>query len=118
MKLAALSLIVLSLSTVTLFASSTTILKPSEVSHASHDRDSTGRSYGHMRGTVRAHQVLDSYSWIVQGEDGRWYDPVNLPDSLKAEGTRITFSYKETASWGYTYAGGELIELTQVARAK
>ncbi len=118
MKLAALSLIVLSLSAVTLFASSTTILKPSEVSQASQQRDGNGRAYGHMRGTVRSHQVLDARSWIVQGEDGRWYDPVNLPDSLKSEGTRISFSYKETASWGYTYAGGELIELTQVARAR
>src|SRR5688572_6979287 len=111
MKFAALSITMLTLSAVTLFASTSNLL-------GSKDLSTKASSYGHMRGTIREHALLDSRSWLVQGEDGRWFDPINLPDSLKDEGTRISFSYKEAANWGYTYSGGELIELTQVSRIK
>lgn len=118
MKLAALSITMLTLGAATLFASTSSLLESKDLTSRQGNSSMRAAGYGHMRGTVRQHTVLDSRSWLVQGEDGRWYDPVNLPDSLKAEGTRINFSFKEASNWGYTYAGGELIELTQVGRAK
>jgi hypothetical protein len=115
MKFAALSITMLSLSAITLSASTVSLLDPKDAAAITQD---SVKTYGHMSGTIISVVSLDSEAWVIQGKDGRIYDPVNLPDSLRSAGTQINFSYKPASNWGYTYASGELIELTQVSRAR
>ena len=119
MQFAALSFIVLSLSTVTLFASTSNLINSKDLAANAAKQPTTDTSaYGHRTGVISSVPMLDSRTWVIHTPDGRCYDPTNLPDSMKVEGTRINFSYKTAADWGYIYACGEIIELTQVARAK
>jgi hypothetical protein len=120
MKLPALSLIVLSLSAVTLSASTSNLLNSQDLAANAAKQQSadTSSSYGHRTGVVSSVPMLDSRAWVIYTPDGRCYDPTNLPDSMKVEGMKINFSYKAAADWGYIYACGELIELTQCARVK
>jgi hypothetical protein len=127
MKFAALTLAILSLSAVTLFASTSNLIDQQDLGQqdlgsrgslarqSSNDRPS---GYGHQTGVISSVPLLDSRAWVINTPDGRCFDPTNLPDSLKHEGTKINFSYKSTNDWGYIYACGDLIELTQVTRAK
>lgn len=122
MKFAALTLAILSLSAVTLFASTSNLIDQQDLGSrssiarpSSEDRPS---GYGHQTGIISSVPLLDSRAWVINTPDGRCFDPTNLPDSLKHEGTKINFSYKSTNDWGYIYACGDLIELTQVTRAK
>lgn len=120
MQFAALSFIIFSLSTVTLFASTSNLINSQDVAANAVKQQvaESSRSYGHQTGTVSSVPMLDSRAWVITTPDGRCFDPTNLPDSMKVEGTEISFSYKAAADWGYIYASGELIELTQVARVK
>ena len=118
MNFVALSTIVFSLSAVTLFASTSNLVDHKELALANKAAVTTVNGYGHQAGVVKSMPMLDSKTWVIQTADGRCFDPVNLPDSLKVEDLRINFSYKAAADWGYIYACGEIIELTQVARVK
>jgi hypothetical protein len=117
MKFAALTLAILSLSAMTLFASTSNLIQQEDLAPHQTRTESTN-GYGHQTGVISSVPLLDGRAWVIHTPDGRCFDPMNLPDSLKREGTKINFSYKSTSDWGYIYACGDLIELTQVSRAK
>jgi hypothetical protein len=118
MKFAALFFTVLSLSAVTLFASTSNLISQQDLAPKAPLSKQTTGGYGHQTGVISSVPMLDSRAWVIHTPDGRCFDPTNLPDSLKQEGAKINFSYKATADWGYIYACGDLIELTQVSRVK
>ena len=118
MKLFAISVFILTLSAMSLFASTSTIISHNDVHRSAQLAERAIESYGHQSGTITSVPLLDARAWVIHTADGRCFDPTNLPDSLKVEGTKVNFSFKSAADWGYIYACGELVELTQVSRAK
>lgn len=121
MNIKTLSLSILSLAGITLLGSSCSLLDPDDVAAiplSTSDCTQSRTQIAPTTGTIHSIQLLDSHTWAVQSEEGTWYDPVNLPDSLKVEGAKVTFEYRKAADWGYTYTSGELIKITQISRTK
>jgi hypothetical protein len=122
MKILSLSLAVCSLAALTIWTASCSLLDPADVSaRTATESNAPASQASHTLstlGTVRSIDMLDSKSWVIQGEDGKWYDPVNLPDSLKKVGAHISFSFQSAPDLSYTYKGGELIEIISVSHIK
>ena len=93
MNFIALSTAIFSLSAVTLFASTSNLIKPQEFALTNKALAATVNGYGHQVGVVKSMPMLDAQTWVIQAADGRCFDPVNLPDSLKIEYRQVHSEY-------------------------
>ena len=50
----------------------------------------------------------------IRGDDGRVYDPTNLPPAFAREGTRVRFSARLRPDLLSIHMAGELVELKQI----
>lgn len=64
-------------------------------------------------GTVR-YQSLEGGFYAIIGDDGKNYDPINLPEDLRKEGLRIRFRAKARPDMASVHMWGTIIELKQV----
>jgi hypothetical protein len=45
--------------------------------------------FAHLTGTVHDARGLDGCGWLVEGDDGRTYEPLNWPVAVQNQGLRI-----------------------------
>ena len=52
----------------------------------------------------------------IKGDDGRHYDPVNLPQDFRVDGLRVRFGAKELKDMSSYHQWGVLVELFHIQR--
>ena len=52
----------------------------------------------------------------IKGDDGRHYDPVNLPEDFRVDGLRIRFGVKELKDMSSYHQWGVLVELVHIQK--
>jgi hypothetical protein len=68
-----------------------------------------------IHGTIHFIAVEGGF-YGIQGDDGKRYDPVNLPARFRQEGLRVKFSGKVLKEGVSVHMWGELIELESISR--
>jgi inhibitor of cysteine peptidase len=66
-------------------------------------------------GTVK-YIGLEGGFWGIIGDDGKKYDPINLPDEFKAEDLKVYFEYKIAEDQISFHMWGQLIEITKIRK--
>src|SRR3954470_852144 len=65
------------------------------------------------RGTVHF-QSLEGGFFSITGDDGRRFDPINLPQELGRDGLRVRFSGRVRNDLVSVHMYGEILELTEI----
>jgi hypothetical protein len=52
----------------------------------------------------------------IKGDDGKNYDPTNLPQELQKEGTRVRFEAKELTGRASVHMWGTIVELVTIQK--
>lgn len=67
---------------------------------------------GYTKATV-INSNLDGCSWMIELEDGRKLEPVNLKDQYKKEGLKVWIQYKHYENYSFCMAG-EMVTITAI----
>ena len=57
---------------------------------------------------------LEGGFYGITDEEGNKYDPVNLPEEYKEDGTRVRFSAKKLENYTSIHMWGKIIEITNI----
>ncbi|MBA7710334.1 hypothetical protein ES703_119276 [subsurface metagenome] len=68
-----------------------------------------------ITGTVRYVRVEGGFYGIV-GDNGKKYDPVNLPPEYTKDGLRVKFQVKEMEGMVGTHMWGEIVEVLKIEK--
>lgn len=52
----------------------------------------------------------------IKGDDGRNYDPINLPDDFRKDGVRVRFEAKELTGRASYHMWGTMVELVHIQK--
>lgn len=52
----------------------------------------------------------------IRGDDGRNYDPINLPEELRVDGLRVRFEAKEIKNQASFHMWGTIVELVHIQK--
>ncbi len=66
-----------------------------------------------IRGTV-VHKDVEGGFFAIESDDGRVYDPVNLPDRFKKHGLKVKVSAKLRNDMGSIHMVGDIIEIVEI----
>jgi len=66
-----------------------------------------------IRGTV-VHKDVEGGFFAIESDDGRVYDPINLPDSFKKHGLKVNVSAKLRNDMGSIHMVGDIIEIVDI----
>ena len=58
-----------------------------------------------------SHIDLEGGFWGIIADNGKYYDPINLPDVLKKEGLRVNFTLKVLKNRASVHMWGEMVEI-------
>jgi hypothetical protein len=67
-----------------------------------------------ISGTV-VHKNLEGGFFIIEGDDGRIYDPINLPETVKKDGLKVTVNAKVRNDVGGIHMVGDIIEIVDIS---
>lgn len=67
-----------------------------------------------ISGTV-VHKNLEGGFFIIEGDDGRIYDPINLPETFKKDGLKVTVNAKVRNDVGGIHMVGDIIEIVHIS---
>ena len=67
-------------------------------------------------GTVERFEIEGGF-FAIRGDDGKVYDPMNLPPTLARAGTRVRFTAKLRRDVGSFRMVGEVVEIQQISVA-
>lgn len=71
----------------------------------------------YVKGTVK-YVSLEGGFWAIYGDDGKHYDPLNLPKEYQSEGKRIKFTFKERNDLASFHMWGTIIEIIEINELK
>ena len=66
-----------------------------------------------LQGAV-VHKDLEGGFFAIDGDDGRTYDPVNLPESFKKNGMRVKATVRVKKNVGSIHMVGETVEIVNI----
>ncbi|PIW70075.1 MAG: hypothetical protein COW08_03730 [Ignavibacteriales bacterium CG12_big_fil_rev_8_21_14_0_65_30_8] len=66
-----------------------------------------------QKGTVIYLNLEGGFYGII-GDNGKHYDPQNLPDNFKRDSLRVSFEYKVSENQVSVHMWGELIEIVKI----
>ena len=66
-----------------------------------------------IRGTV-VHKNVEGGFFAIEGDDGRVYDPINLPDRFKKDGLKVKVNAKLRNDMGSIHMVGDIIEIVEI----
>lgn len=66
-----------------------------------------------IRGTV-VHKNVEGGFFAIEGDDGRVYDPINLPDRFKKHGLKVNVTSKLRNDMGSIHMVGDIIEIIDI----
>ena len=69
-----------------------------------------------ITGVVR-HSDIEGGFWAIRGDDSVTYDPMNLPEEFKKEGTRIEADARLREDMAGIHMSGPLVELRRIRKA-
>jgi hypothetical protein len=52
----------------------------------------------------------------IKGDDGKSYDPINLPEDLRKDGLRVRFEAKELRDRASFHMWGTIVELVHIQK--
>jgi hypothetical protein len=55
--------------------------------------------------------------FAIRGDDGKVYDPMNLPPAFAKDGVRVRFTAKLRRDMGSIHMVGEIVEIQQITAA-
>ena len=61
--------------------------------------------------------ALEGGFFAIRGDDGKVYDPMNLPPAFARAGARVRFEARIRADMAGIHGVGEIVELTRVSAA-
>lgn len=67
-----------------------------------------------LQGTV-VHKDLEGGFFAIDGDDGRTYDPINLPEAFKRNGMRVKATVRVRDDVGSIHMIGDVIEIVDIA---
>jgi hypothetical protein len=67
-----------------------------------------------LLGTV-VHKDLEGGFFAIDGDDGRTYDPINLPETFKKEGLKVKVIARLRKDVGSIHMIGDIIEIVDIA---
>jgi hypothetical protein len=67
-------------------------------------------------GTVERFDIEGGF-FAIRGDDGKVYDPMNLPPGLARHGVRVRFTAKLRRDMGSIHMVGEIVEIQQISAA-
>ncbi len=65
---------------------------------------------GYTKATI-INSTIDGCLWMIQLEDGKMLEPVNLKDEFKKEGLKVWIQYKHYENYSFCMAG-EMVTVT------
>ena len=66
-----------------------------------------------FRGTV-VHKDVEGGFFVIESDDGRVYDPINLPDRFKKHGLKVNVAAKLRNDMGSIHMVGDIIEIVEI----
>ncbi|HEX8212733.1 MAG TPA: hypothetical protein VF584_21335 [Longimicrobium sp.] len=67
-------------------------------------------------GTVERFDIEGGF-FAIRGDDGKVYDPINLPPGFARHGVRVRFTAKLRRDMGSIHMVGEIVEIQQISAA-
>ena len=61
--------------------------------------------------------ALEGGFFAIRGDDGKVYDPINLPAAFKRDGVKVRFSAKVRRDMMSIHMVGEIVEIQQISGA-
>lgn len=83
---------------------------PNESDHISNPQKGTIK----ITGTI-VYKNLEGGFFVIKGNDGRIYDPINLPEPLKKDGLKVKVNAKLREDLGSIHMVGDIIEIVSVS---
>jgi len=68
-----------------------------------------------LTGTV-VYLTIEGSFYGIRGDDGKNYDPVNLPEEFRSDGLRVRFEARELKGQGSVHMWGVLIEIISIQK--
>jgi len=65
------------------------------------------------RGTV-VHKGLEGGFFAIESDDGKMYDPINLPEHFKKDGLKVKIRAKLRNDVGSIHMVGDIIEIVEI----
>ena len=66
-----------------------------------------------IRGSI-VYKDLEGGFFAIKGDDGRIYDPINLPDRFKKDGLKVKVNAKLRNDMGSIHMVGDIIEIVEI----
>lgn len=66
-----------------------------------------------IRGTV-VHKDVEGGFFAIESDDGRVYDPINLPDRFKKHGLKVNVTAKLRNDMGSIHMVGDIVEIVEI----
>jgi hypothetical protein len=66
-----------------------------------------------IQGTV-VHKDLEGGFFAIEGDDGRTYDPINLPDSYRKNGLRVKATVRRKNDVVSIHMAGDIVEIVNI----
>lgn len=70
-----------------------------------------------LQGTI-VHKDLEGGFFAIDGDDGKTYDPINLPESFKKNGMRVKAILRVKKDVGGIHMVGETVEIVDIVESK
>ena len=87
--------------------------KGSQPSVSVSDSDETDVDTFELHGTV-VYKDMEGGFFAIDGDDGKTYNPINLPDSFKINGLKVNITAKLRNDMGSIHMVGDIIEIVKI----
>jgi len=87
--------------------------KGSQPSVSVSDPDETDVDTFELHGTV-VYKDLEGGFFAIDGDDGKTYDPINLPDSFKKNGLKVNITARFRKDVGGIHMVGDIIQIVNI----
>jgi hypothetical protein len=77
------------------------------------DPDETDVDTFELHGTV-VYKDMEGGFFAIDGDDGKTYDPINLPDSLKINGLKVNITARFRKDVGGIHMVGDIIQIVNI----
>ncbi len=77
------------------------------------DPDETDVDTFELHGTV-VYKDIEGGFFAIDGDDGKTYDPINLPDSFKKDGLKVNITARFRKDVGGIHMVGDIIQIVNI----
>jgi hypothetical protein len=67
-----------------------------------------------IQGTI-VYKSLEGGFFAIESDDGKTYDPINLPETFKRDGLKVKVNAKLRKDVGSIHMAGDIIEIVNIA---